>query len=505
MHDELALLAGVIFVSAFVVVVPACGQSAAPGSHADDDFGTGNGGAFGGGGPGGNSKVPCTTGLCTLQVTCSNGADTTVSGVVYDPAGKVPLYNVAVYVPNAPVAAIQTGASCDRCDDRLYSGSPITGAQTDAAGRFKVPHMPAGKDIPLVMQLGKWRRQITIPSVSACVDTPLEDKNQTRLPRNQREGNIPRIAITTGGSDSMECLPLRMGIDIGEFSTMGGPGRVHLYRGDDLVDAANASDNVYATGQFSPEVAGGVPFAKSTDLWSSTERLKAYDMVVLSCEGTQNPGSKPPTSAQALYDYETIGGRVFASHWHEYFFSHGPALVQSTGTWNEGAAQASGEKTALLQLTNGAAVFPKGVAFADWLQNVGATAERAHLPIRQARGVLASVDATKAQEWASIPHYPNDGDPAAVQFMSYNAPIGAPDEQLCGRAVFTDMHVSSGATQDVAGRAGTLFPQHCAGYGNPGGVSGVGLSAQEKALAFMLFDLSSCISNDHEPPPPIVN
>ena len=176
--------------------------------------------------------------------------------------------------------------------------------------------------------------------------------------------------------------------------------------------------------------------------------------------------------------------------------------MKSTGTWNENAGQANGQTTSFVRLTNGSNPFPKGVAFADWLQNVGATTTRAQLPITQARGVLQTVDATKAQEWVSIPHYPNSNDPAASQFMSYNAPIGASDAQVCGRAVFTDMHVSSGATQDVAGQQGTLFPQRCAGYPN---VANVALSAQEKALEFMLFDLSSCISNDNEPPPIIIH
>src|SRR5262249_6407197 len=98
----------------------------------------------------------CRGGGCLAEA-CADRARTTVSGVVSDPAGKVPLYGVSVFVPNAPLAPVVEGVSCQRCD-QATSGDPIVKATTDADGRFTLGDVPAGTDIPLVIETGKWRR-----------------------------------------------------------------------------------------------------------------------------------------------------------------------------------------------------------------------------------------------------------------------------------------------------------------------------------------------------------
>ena len=65
---------------------------------------------------------------------------------------------------------------------------------------------PTGTDVPLVIQVGKWRRQIKVPSVASCQDTPLMDPQLTRLPRNKTEGDIPKLAIAVGSAEQVRAI-----------------------------------------------------------------------------------------------------------------------------------------------------------------------------------------------------------------------------------------------------------------------------------------------------------
>jgi hypothetical protein len=427
----------------------------------------------------------CKAGPCKQQA-CAAGTATSVSGTVFDPAGKVPLYNAVVWVPNEPVPAMTSGASCDRCGASIHN--PVASALTDNAGKFKLMDVPVGSKIPLVIQIGKWRRQITIDTVAACVDTPLTDTNLTRLPRNKSEGDIPLIALATGSADSMECLPRRMGLDDAEFTTDTGDGRIHLYAGTDNGGGGGMRNNNKATRTFDPTLNAGATFTPATTLWADTTSLSRYDIVILSCEGATLADSKPVTARQAMYDYESMGGRVFASHWHRYWFSDGPAPVPTIGTWQDVMPDPQNPATATINTT-----FPKGLALSQWLVNVGASTTAGQLDIIAARDNLQAVNTAPnmATEWITVQHTnpPNNVTPNAVQYVSYNAPLGVDPSMQCGRAVFTDLHVS--ATGDDTTGMAMPFPTACAMRD---------LSPQEKAVEFMLFDLSSCIQSDMEVP-----
>ncbi len=425
-------------------------------------------------------QTTCVSGAC-VEPACEGGTSTSLSGVVYDPAGKVPLYNVIVYVPNETPPAFTPGVTCDRCDGGTIH-NPVATALTDTHGHFVLPDVPVGANIPLVIQIGKWRRQVTVPNVPRCVDTPLTDTNMTRLPKNQSEGDIPLIAITTGGVDTIECLPRRMGIEDAEFTTDSGTGRIHLYAGlDDGSDKASKA--------FAGSLNGGAALTPATTLWNDVDKLKKYDLVIMSCEGGTVADAKTPQMRQNVYDYASVGGRVLATHWQHIWYSGGPLPVPQTGTWSDRSDPDSPTVGTINQ------TFPKGKALAEWLVNVGSTDPLGSVTLYDPRDNVQAVNAEYSTEWMTIQNSSAPAPQTAVEYMSFNTPIGAAEDMQCGREVFTDLHVGD-ASDDNAGEA-YPFPSGCA-MGD--------LSTQEKVVEFMLFDLSSCVQNDEvEPmPPPVV-
>lgn len=463
----------------------ACGGSTE--STFDDPAGTQNDGGCIGLACGQDGPLPheC-VGLECKQTTCEGKELTTVTGTVYDPAGKVPIYNAAVYVPNAPLDDIPAGAkACDRCDASV-SGKPLVITATDTSGHFRLENVPVGTNIPLVIQIGKWRRKVEIPNIAKCANTALDAK-MTRLPRTRAEGNIPRIALTTGGADPLQCLLRKIGLDDSEFGTAESEARIHLYAGGGFVQGTPKA----ASSKFAPTINGGSDFAAAETFWSDKTKLKQYDIVLLACEGDENESttgsSKPDPAKQALYDYAKEGGRVFASHYHEIWFRKSPeSAVKAVATWAdpERPPPAAGNPATTAVEADISASFPKAVAMKDWLSKQNALAG-GKLPIFDARHNVDAVGSS-ALNWISALN-PNASNMSAVQYMTFNTPVGASADDVCGRVVFSNLHVGAGEQAGKTDDPQAPFPDGC---------NTVDLSAQQKALEFMLFDLSSCVQKD---------
>jgi hypothetical protein len=321
---------------------------------------------------------------------------------------------------------------------------------------------------------------------------------------------LPDIAVSTGGADTLECLMKRIGLPASEYVAGNGTGgHVHIFAG--------GQGTTPATGPTAPgwgeanQMTGSPP--SSTSLWASADQLMPYDITLLSCEGSETYDANPA----ALEKYLNAGGRAFASHFHYSWFAGPLGTKQAYSApmdWGSSLATWTTDKTGggepiggIIDTTlNGSMMsFPKGVKLQQWLQNVGALGQNGvtagELSIYQPRynSVVAAAN-TASQPWIT-----SDGSGIAGQTMyfSFDTPVGAqpgPDggaPPYCGRAVFSDLH--------VAGNPKTLdtgnIPIPIIGRAPPAGCKDADLSPQEKALEFMLFDLSSCVIPDTIAPP----
>lgn len=388
------------------------------------------------------------TGRSCKRGACTTGQPTRISGRVTEPAGARGLYNVAVYVPNGDVTPLPRGASCNACAKRNVGAAVST--LTDARGEFVLEDVPADTAVPIVIEIGRFRRVVT-RDVVACESVRLGD-GDTRLPRSSIEGDIPDIAVTTGAADALECLLRGIGIDEREFVGGDDPtGHVHVYRG---------------------KGGGGIGLsgAPAEDLWNDANRLSRHDVVLLSCEGNPAIETKDPAP---LTSYLEAGGHVLATHYHSTWLERSPNPdLRNLATWQpiEDVGTDYDIDTS----------FPKGAAFADWLVAVGASASRGTIRLDNVTASVASLREPPAQGWVRR-------SSNAARYFSINTPVFAEREEQCGRFVFSDIH--------AFGKGGSDFPVGCPPTSEP-------LSPQQLALEYLLFDLFSCVDDDRAAPLP---
>ncbi|HEY7954032.1 MAG TPA: hypothetical protein VII38_02030, partial [Polyangia bacterium] len=426
-----------------------------------------------------------------------DGGVTTITGTVVAPTDSTagfgnpdPIYNALVYVPSSPITALPVGVpGCDQCSS---STPALVQAVTGIDGKFTLTNPPTGPGIKVVIQLGRWRRVLTL-NVVACTNNALTTA-QTSLPRIQGGNtgaldpmdNIPRFAIATGNVDVLECVLRKMGIAKSEFQNpaLNASG----------IPTASGRVQFYQAGSDANNGAAGARISSSTPdyskLWGNQNTINAYDAVLFPCTGGED--DKTQAAQDVVTTYGDAGGRIFATH-YSYVWTFntynnttknvpwgcGPGCTtanQTTAAWDPDTQY--GTFTGFIDQS-----FPKGIALAQWLQQpaVGASTTLGQIPVDVVRWDFDSV--LLGQQWMYSTDPPNSGPASFPLHYTFNTPVLNPPATQCGRVVYSDFHVeNSGGSQNVT------FPKEC-GANAP-------LTPQEKLLEFMLFDLTSCVQPD---------
>ncbi len=473
------------------------------------------------------SNVPC-TGLCQQQAACDGGISTTITGTVraglqqgvtsWVPANTQPdpVPGVLVYVPTTALAPFDADPThpqvqCQQCDADV-SGSPLVSTKTNFDGTFTLTNVPVsasssvGDQIPIVIQLGRWRRQFSFTISNRCGANAVGVLN---MPSTSAQGDIPLTAISTGSYDPIECVLLKMGVAQTEFTsyatwnaeaasgTAPKPGRIHIYT------AANGSGIANPGSTLAPRQDETVLMGTGAAGSPTNGTYLMYDQILLPCWGDEV--TKNGAELSNLGYYGDHGGHFFATHYSYTWLNQN----DNSGLMTVAAWDPKQDQNDTMPPTNGvdftgnvSSVVPVTVPatnpgmFVEWLNYVGALANSIPAggggttpPANPTVTITAGrhdVDRVLNQsvEWidGTDPHPTNPANSEMLLHFTFDMPIATPDAGAptqCGHGIYSDFHVVSANLSN-----GTVFPNEC---------DKTALTSQERIIEYMIWDLASCV------------
>ncbi len=459
------------------------------------------------------SNVPCGS-LCMQQAVCDGGATTTLTGTVraglqegatsWVPANTTPdpVPGVLVYIPQTPLTPFDPDPTnpqvqCQQCGADV-TGNPLVETTTGFDGTFTLSNVPVSKSaadadkIPIVIQLGRWRRQFAVTVSSACAANTIPDLH---MPSSAAEGDIPLTAISTGSYDSIECVLLKMGVAQTEFmsyatwsaeaanGTAPKQGRVHIYTSTQAVMAGSVGPGAVLAPQEDETVLMGPGAAAGP----TNGTYMKYDQILLPCWG--DAFTKTAAELGDLIDYGNAGGRFFATH-YSYSWLHGNGVLEGTAQWDPKANPNDTNPPPTGQPFTGNVSVNVPTSnpglFVKWLNQVGALANgnpggappaAPTVTINEGRHDVDQVLGSST-EWiaGTDPSPPSASQSQMLLHFTFDMPIGQVSQ--CGHAIYSDFHVNG--TQSN----GMTFPNEC---------DKNALTAQERILEYMIWDLASCV------------
>ena len=113
----------------------------------------------------------------------------------------------------------------------------------------------------------------------------------------------------------------------------------------------------------------------------------------------------------------------------------------------------------------------KAAALAKWLGLVGALTNN-QLPVWFVRNNVKALSQPPSTEWLHLAPSVDRRHRSATQYFSADTPIGASGDKVCGRVVYSALHVSGGPNTNAPGVRSTIrLP---GGAGGAGGATGTG-------------------------------
>lgn len=409
-------------------------------SPSDSSIGTparpgGGSGGNGAGGAGGGSASPYAPN--SFYLACA-GDSTTLSGTAVAPNGTDPISGAEISVWDHVPAPLGRGVVCESCTAEV-SDKPLLTAIAAADGTFSLSLDTLKKRANYIVTVKKARFRRVLPGVNleACGATVLTPA-QAALPKNTTEGDVPKIAISSGNRDHLEKVVDAMGIT-----------GYDCFKG---LPASSTTDTCMASRTLG-------------DLVSNPNLLDQYGLLFVSCAVSNpfSPMSQDDSRAKNLRAWVERGGKlVVTDDSYDFVEQTFPDAIDF-----QGAAAASGRAQAVDAAEVGSAVDTvTGVVndegLAAWLKLFPSAIDAAKQVALH--GFLA--------KWA-VQRAPGPGTQVVVhgQAPFSNASADVPltsrfEVKGCGRVIYSSYHTDS---------SGTLLPQ-------------------ERILEYLMFEVAACTS-----------
>jgi hypothetical protein len=162
-----------------------------------------------------------------------------------------------VYVPRSVPLTPYPALYCDQCSTPIDPAWASTTSAADGSFSLDIDGVPQGPTVPFAIQIGRFRKLTMVPVTCSASAQPVTPASATWLPGRSADGDIPKIAVSSGPKDHLDAV--LAALNITEYDCYEGvSGATHCNK------PALGNMNV-------------------ADLLTDSAKLDAYHMAFLSC------------------------------------------------------------------------------------------------------------------------------------------------------------------------------------------------------------------------------